>query len=312
MKIDDRYVIEQFWIGKQSVLKRYINKKKVDNVIIEYLKNRFDDTDNIYESLYRIKHNIKDAPKCPICGNPISFTNGYKEYCSRACANRNPKRILHAKETYAKKRKSNEHTTVSIVEKRKPDKSDFKNHNNIKKPKNVKLDSYIIEHYSNIDNFKKVISKLTDLNNEQIYRYEMLLENYNLHASKQKDICFYLLSIIYNDIVRQYEHDKYKIKCDFYVPSQDLYIKLQCTWAHGGHPYTGNYDDLEKLKLWKSKIDEGHLYYKNAICTWVDLDIRKRNIAKLNNLNYIEFWKLEEVFNYIKKIIKLLKLYIND
>ena len=66
MKIDDRYVIEQFWIGKQSVLKRYINKKKVDNVIIEYLKNRFDDTDNIYESLYRIKHNIKDAPKCTI------------------------------------------------------------------------------------------------------------------------------------------------------------------------------------------------------------------------------------------------------
>jgi len=49
MKIDDAYIIEQFWSGKQSVLKRYINSGKIDDSIINYLKNRFDDTDNIYE-----------------------------------------------------------------------------------------------------------------------------------------------------------------------------------------------------------------------------------------------------------------------
>lgn len=267
MKICDKYVIEQFWPAKQSVLKRYINSGKVDDNIIEYLKNRFDDTENIYESLYRIKYGLNTAPKCPICGNPIPFTNGYNEYCSRVCANKNPKRILHAKETFAKKRKSSEQTTGSKITRHTHTKLIIYNNENPKKVKITRCDE----------------------------------SNYKSQTSNLEDIYFDLLSIIYNDIVRQYISDKYKFRYDFYIPSHDLYIELRDTWTHGGHPYTENCDDLEKLRLWKLKVDEGHLYYKNAIYTWTVLDIIKRNTAKENNLNYIEFWKLEDVIDYIKK-----------
>ena len=41
------------------------------------------------------------------------------------------------------------------------------------------------------------------------------------------------------------------------------------------------------------------------INTWCDSDVKKRNKAKENNLNYIEFWNIDEVDiwlqNYEKK-----------
>ena len=36
------------------------------------------------------------------------------------------------------------------------------------------------------------------------------------------------------------------------------------------------------------------------IYTWTDLDVRKRNIAKENNLNYIEFWNIKEVETWLE------------
>ena len=41
--------------------------------------------------------------------------------------------------------------------------------------------------------------------------------------------------------------------------------------------------------------------YNNAIECWTKRDVNKRNIAKQNNLNYIEFWNINELINYINK-----------
>ena len=38
------------------------------------------------------------------------------------------------------------------------------------------------------------------------------------------------------------------------------------------------------------------------IYVWTDLDVRKRNIAKQNNLNFIEFWNLTDVNKFIQQI----------
>ena len=50
-----------------------------------------------------------------------------------------------------------------------------------------------------------------------------------------------------------------------------------------------NKNDLNKLSIWKEKSKESD-YYKQAIYTWTNLDVRKRNIAKENNLNYLEIF----------------------
>ena len=58
------------------------------------------------------------------------------------------------------------------------------------------------------------------------------------------------------------------------------------------------------LESWKSKNTD---YYKNAINVWTNRDVNKRELAKKNNLNYLEIFscKLDECVetfqNYIKE-----------
>lgn len=41
------------------------------------------------------------------------------------------------------------------------------------------------------------------------------------------------------------------------------------------------------------------LYYECAIKTWTIRDVNKRNTAVKNHLNYIVFWNLNEVRQYV-------------
>ena len=67
------------------------------------------------------------------------------------------------------------------------------------------------------------------------------------------------------------------------------------------HLMKNNQEDIDKLNLWKSKNTK---YYNVAIKVWTDLDVRKRTIAKNNNLNYKEFWNLNEAKQFIDSLIK--------
>ena len=86
--------------------------------------------------------------------------------------------------------------------------------------------------------------------------------------------------------VRQYKSALYPFCCDFYLPAYDLYIEIQASWTHGGHPYDAEHD-AEKLEYWRSKHTR---YYDAAIETWIQRDVKKRETAKLNKLNYLEIF----------------------
>lgn len=47
---------------------------------------------------------------------------------------------------------------------------------------------------------------------------------------------------------------------------------------------------------WREK---GTKFYQNAINVWTRRDVLKRETAKRNNLNFIEFWNLDEVKEWI-------------
>jgi len=57
------------------------------------------------------------------------------------------------------------------------------------------------------------------------------------------------------------------------------------------------------VEYWKSKNTP---YYNNAITNWTISDVDKRNVAKENNLNYLEIFA-----NDINTIIKIFEEYIN-
>ena len=102
----------------------------------------------------------------------------------------------------------------------------------------------------------------------------------------------------YKDVRRNYKSEQYPYACDFYIPSSDLYIECNFHWTHGDHAYNENdYNDKLRLEYMKYK---NNTYYDNAINTWTIRDVNKRNTAKANNLNYIEFWTFDEFKAWIK------------
>ena len=40
-----------------------------------------------------------------------------------------------------------------------------------------------------------------------------------------------------DDIIRQYNSERYPFSCDFYIKSLDVFIEYQGFWSHNVHPY---------------------------------------------------------------------------
>ena len=178
--------------------------------------------------------------------------------------------------------------------------------------KSTMLSKYGFEHPTKSDKFylEAIPKRKQTLNNrseEEIERInkkiiETKKRNKSFNISKFEDEIFDLLLTKFKNIERQYRSKKYPFACDFYIPKLDLYIEIHGNWTHGRKPFDENDKDcLDQLAKWKEKAKDSK-FYQNAIYTWTDLDVRKRNIAKQNNLNYLEFFTLEEVNNWIMSI----------
>jgi hypothetical protein len=104
-------------------------------------------------------------------------------------------------------------------------------------------------------------------------------------------------------------------KADFYIPELDLYVEYNGTFSHGkdgknvyGRFNPGDQEHLAVLAKWKSRCDfsksKNEDYYQTAIYVWTVSDPRKRQFAKENNLNWIEFFAIKEFdawFDFYKK-----------
>lgn len=105
----------------------------------------------------------------------------------------------------------------------------------------------------------------------------------------------------------QYSSIKYPFMCDFYLTDYDIYIELNLYWSHNDHFFDEtDQGDLDTLATWKDKAENGHKQYANAINVWTKSDLKKRDTAKQNNLNYVVLWSRQELefyINYLKEII---------
>lgn len=123
--------------------------------------------------------------------------------------------------------------------------------------------------------------------------------NKTFNSSKIEDKIYKLLCEKYGEVKRQYKSNDYPFACDFYIPVIDTYIEYQGFWTHGKEPYIGIDKQKEKLKLWESKNTP---QYVKAINDWTNRDVLKRDIAKKNNLNWLEFFNIEQVEEWLNKI----------
>ena len=165
---------------------------------------------------------------------------------------------------------------------------------NIKnKIKQTCLEKYGVDNYGKSLKHKINMSTIMSSNEIQEHRYDIMTKNHSFNTSKEEDEVYEFLSQ-YIDVTRQFNiSSKYPFNCDFYIEDLDMFIECNFHWTHGGHPFDKNsIADQVKVQRWKSKKTK---YYDNAIETWLVRDVKKRDKAKEENLNYFEFWSLKEL-----------------
>ena len=128
-------------------------------------------------------------------------------------------------------------------------------------------------------------------------KYESKIYHKTFGTSKEEEEIYKLLQEKYGDVKRQYKSELYPFACDFYIPSEDLYIEYQGFWTHGREIYDeNNLNHQKKLNLWKSKNKP---QYIKAIKDWTERDVLKRKTAKDNSLNWIEFFNINQFKDWI-------------
>ena len=120
-------------------------------------------------------------------------------------------------------------------------------------------------------------------------------------TSKPEEELYLYIKEKFPSVIRQYkDKERYPFNCDFYIPELDLFLELNGTWTHGKHPYDPNSIDDNKIV---SKMElKNTKYYKIALKVWTVSDPKKRQYAKVNNLNFKEVWSLQEGKNFIDSL----------
>lgn len=143
--------------------------------------------------------------------------------------------------------------------------------------------------------------KLSDIHSTEEMKQRKIIAKRNngtFNSSKPEELLYKLLVKRFGeaDIIRQYfDKERYPFACDFYVKSKDLFIELNAHFTHYFEPYNENKKEhIEKVNKLKSKPQtrinaKGKEVpsWDNAILyTWTQLDVRKKNTAIKNKLNY--------------------------
>lgn len=171
------------------------------------------------------------------------------------------------------------------------------------KIKNTCLKKYGKSHFNNRKKSEQTclkkygVKNISQVSFIQNKKYKTMKINNTFGSSKEENTIYKILCEKYGEVKRQYKSEKYPFRCDFYIPSEDLYIEYQGFFTHGKEPYNKNNPlHQEKIKVWKSKNSK---FYNNAIITWTKRDFQKREIAKNNHLNWLEFFTLNDFLLWI-------------
>lgn len=170
----------------------------------------------------------------------------------------------------------------------------FQNPGVLEKSSKTRIDLYGDPHYNNAEKYKATMQDRYGV--DCAINIPGVLQK--IYASKKKNHTFNTSNIEKSfekyleskniKFQTQYKSDLYPFSCDFYIEELDLYIEIQASWTHGEHPYDPEVDE-SVLKIWGEKSKKSK-FYANAIDVWTIRDVKKRQIAKQNNLRYLEIF----------------------
>lgn len=154
------------------------------------------------------------------------------------------------------------------------------------KAKKTMVERFGVKNYAQSQNFQDNLDSILEK------QYQTKKKNHSFKTSKPEKEILKLLKIKFQDVEYQYKTKEYPFKCDFYVPELSLYIEYQGHFSHGDKPFEGTEEDLKVLALFESRN------YKNAIDVWTRRDPIKRETARKNSLNWIEFFNMDQFMEW--------------
>lgn len=279
--IDDNYILNKFLDKNGNPNRRKLRLPFLSKDEYEYLIKRFSVFDTLSEVVYRIKYKIEELPKCPVCGKEIHYkkeSRPFSKYCSHKCKNTCHEHNEKIKQTCLER--YGESSALKVKKFRQ-------------KAKQTCLERY------GVDNYGKTREHILATHSKEVNekRNNTKRNNGTFNSSKPENLSYKLLKEKFDDVIYQYKSEVYPFICDFYIPSLKMYIECNYHWTHGFRPFSEK--DNECIKL-LNKWKEGNTkYYNNAIITWTIRDVQKRKVAKENNLNYKEFWNINELKKFI-------------
>ena len=264
-----------------------------------------------------------DEGICKTCGKPTKFdkmSKGYRRFCCYSCATKNNETQEKMKATNIQKygvpnafmadevkekmkqtcldRYGVEYASQSEDFQDRVNKTNLEKYN-VKRPAQStvimeKMKQTCLERYG-VDNYRKTAECVDKINDTK-------RKNHTFGTSKPEKELEVELRKLFPDLQIQYKSELYPFKCDFYIPSLDLYIEYNGMWTHGGCFYDENDENSRNiLEMWKQR--SGHsTFYKNAIDGWTQRDILKLNTALKNNLNYIAWFNEERAYDWIERM----------
>lgn len=240
----------------------------------------------ISTKVYWILNNITEFPKCVVCGKEIrrniKINEKYPTHCSNKCLSMDPVVQKHKEDAYERKYGN------GIV-------NPFQSKEVIDKIDQTNLRKYGVKRFTQTNEFRNLVTEKHDATEAKKIATHSLNNSFN--DSKPEVEIFNLIRNVYPDVKRHFSSKSYPFSCDFYIPSTDTYVEYNGTWTHGKHPFNrNNPDDVRLYEAWRDKRSK---YYDNAIYVWTNLDVRKRECAKQNNLKFVELWNVDDVIQWL-------------
>lgn len=127
-------------------------------------------------------------------------------------------------------------------------------------------------------------------------------ENNTFSTSTQEDLFYEKLLEIFDEeeIIRQYNSERYPFNCDFYIKPLDLFIELNLFSSHGPAPFdAANQKHQQRLIRMKERLAKGKEMYQDMIEVWTVRDPLKFKVAAENNLNYAVLYNDKQINNYL-------------
>lgn len=302
---DDDWHLNQSYLNKY---KRHYKKQTKYKNIINYINNRYNDSLSFKETIYRMRHRCEIRPTCKTCGNKVVFIGKgnklFRDFCCNKCSGINKDTIRKKQETDKQKHNGKLGWNINTPEKIQSRK-----------------DALIKKYGSWVDACKEIeklhkegvrkkygVNSVMEIDEFKIKRNNTLKQKFIYNHSNIEDEAYNIIKQKFNNVIRQYTSKQYPWACDFYIIDLDLYIECHFSHFHHFRKYIGNDKDLKEIEILNNKSKEIKLktginktQYDVIIYTWSDLDVRKRNKAKENDLNFLEFYTLNELKEWINK-----------